>query len=74
VIHVGQPALDVVGAVVAIDLAGNRSGAAGYQTTTPSLDEAAGCSTTRGGDTSVMLVWLAVAMVLRAMGRRFVGG
>ena len=73
VIHVGQPALDVVGAVVAIDLAGNRSGAAAYQTTTPSLDVVAGCSTTRGGDTSVVLVWLAVGMVLRAIGRRAVG-
>lgn len=74
VLHVGEPGLDVVGAVVAMDLAGNRSSSAGYQTTTPSIDEVVGCSTTRGGDTSVMLVWLAVALVVRAMARRIVSG
>lgn len=74
VLHVGELGLDVVGAVVAIDLAGNRSSSAGYQTTTPPIDEVAGCSTTRGGDTSVMLVWLLVAIVVRAMARRVVTG
>ena len=73
VLHVGEPGLDVVGAVVAIDLAGNRSSSAGYQTTTPTLEEVSGCSTTRGGDTSVVLAWLVVALVVRARVRRAVG-
>lgn len=67
VIHVGQPELDVVGAVVAMDLAGNRSTGAAYQTTTPSLDEVAGCSTTSGGDTSIVLVWLAAALAAASL-------
>lgn len=64
VLHVVEPQLDVVGAVVAVDLAGNRSNSVGYQTTTPSRSDAAGCSTTGGGDTALLLVCLAVALAL----------
>lgn len=64
VLQVGTPDLEVVGGVIALDLAGNRSPSKGYRSTTPTiLDDTSGCSTTQGADTSVTLAWLVVVVV-----------
>lgn len=71
VLHVGAPDLEVVGGVIAVDLAGNRSASKGYSSTTPTiLDDTSGCSTAQGADTSVVLAWLVVVVGARAGARR----
>lgn len=71
VLQVGTPDLEVVGGVIALDLAGNRSPSTGYRSTTPTiLDDTSGCSSTQGADTSVTLAWLVVVLGARAGARR----